>query len=84
MNCWNKQLVDAEARAGQTRGERQHRPNVWKGRQSFPRMRLRWSHSQGAAEDSLSNMYKCDMVIHNFAKKIRCTCANNLFLFPAD
>jgi hypothetical protein len=33
-----------------------------KARQSFPRTRQRWAYSRGAAEDSCSSMYECDIV----------------------
>ncbi len=59
MHRWNEQLFDNRNWGKPSRGG-QHSPIMRK--ESCPRARQRWTHLRGAAEDSCSSIYECDIV----------------------
>jgi hypothetical protein len=52
MNCWDKQHVDGGTRTNRTKWATG--AEAWAGSQYSPRTRLRWTYSQGAADNSLT------------------------------
>jgi hypothetical protein len=68
MSCWKKQHFDGGTRTNRTKwatwAEAQRRS------QPSPRMRLRWTYLGGAAEDSRSSMYDCDVEINHVAVRL--------------
>ncbi len=87
MNRWSKQHVDSGTRTNRTKWATW--AEAWRGSQSSPGMRLRWTYSRGAADDSCSSLYECDRENNDVALRLLMEknvtyvsgCAINLFIF---
>jgi hypothetical protein len=86
MNRWNKQHVDGGTRTNRTKWATW--AEAWRGSQSSPRTRLKWTYSRGATEDSRSSMYECDTENHDVALRLLVEnvmyvngCVTNLLFF---